>query len=485
MGLLATVLFINLTLALARVIYILKTPLDLSPEEAQYWDWSRHLDLSYYSKPPMVAYLNFITTHLLGNTELAVRITPVLLSFLLSVITFFFVKRLFDNKTAFLAAVLPNMFVGYSINSLLMTTDAPFIFFWALSVIFVYFASQRDSLRLWLAVGLFSGLAFLSKYPAVFLLPLALAYMAIYERKRLMSPKPYVSIPIAFLLSLPVLVWNVQRDFVSFKHVSTLGTKSGGFKAEHILNYIGGQVLLLSGVFFLLLVWAWYLSLRSKDRKLVFLTLFSLPVFAFFLILSVRKEVYANWAGFGYFTGGILVAYVFRKFLDRFPRLALSSLFLPLTLIVLVHYTPLLDEIGLGRILPPKRDPLKFLVGWKELGADVNKVYTGRELVLSNKYQIAAEMAFYVRGNPRTFVLHSGERRNQYDLWKHMLRDYVGRDAIFVSYETIPANILASFEGIKSHRLLRIYWRGQEIRRFHIYTLRKFSGRVKELIKGY
>src|ERR1700741_1963750 len=32
-------------------------PLDLSPDEAHYWDWSRHLDWSYYSKGPLVAYL--------------------------------------------------------------------------------------------------------------------------------------------------------------------------------------------------------------------------------------------------------------------------------------------------------------------------------------------------------------------------------------------------------------------------------------------
>src|SRR5262245_32109308 len=31
--------------------------LDLAPDEAHYWDWSRHLDWSYYSKGPLVAYL--------------------------------------------------------------------------------------------------------------------------------------------------------------------------------------------------------------------------------------------------------------------------------------------------------------------------------------------------------------------------------------------------------------------------------------------
>jgi len=87
------VLGFNLLLFLFRVLYVLYSPLDLTPEEAQYWDWSRHLDLSYYSKPPMVAYANFLTTSLLGNTELAVRITPIVLSFLMAIFTYFLKRR--------------------------------------------------------------------------------------------------------------------------------------------------------------------------------------------------------------------------------------------------------------------------------------------------------------------------------------------------------------------------------------------------------
>src|SRR3954452_24807289 len=47
-----------LTAALGHVFYLVNNPpLDLAPDEAHYWDWSRHLDWSYYSKGPLVAYL--------------------------------------------------------------------------------------------------------------------------------------------------------------------------------------------------------------------------------------------------------------------------------------------------------------------------------------------------------------------------------------------------------------------------------------------
>src|SRR4030066_1654388 len=47
----STILFLSLiALTLFRYYYILTGPLDLSPDEAEYWTWSRRLDLSYYEK---------------------------------------------------------------------------------------------------------------------------------------------------------------------------------------------------------------------------------------------------------------------------------------------------------------------------------------------------------------------------------------------------------------------------------------------------
>jgi len=182
------VLLFNIALLIFRILYVLYYPMDLTPEEAQYWDWSRHLDLSYYSKPPMVAYLNYFSSSILGHTELAVRIVPILLSFALTLFTYFFAKRLFDERVGIISATLPQMSVGFSINSILMTTDAPFIFFWALSLIVLWFSVEYGKTIHWILLGILSGFAFLSKYTAVFLLPLGIFYTFLY-RKELFKEK--------------------------------------------------------------------------------------------------------------------------------------------------------------------------------------------------------------------------------------------------------------------------------------------------------
>ena len=61
-----------------RLWYLQQGYLELSPDEAHYWEWSRRLDWSYYSKGPFVAYLIALSTAIGGATELFVRLPAVL-----------------------------------------------------------------------------------------------------------------------------------------------------------------------------------------------------------------------------------------------------------------------------------------------------------------------------------------------------------------------------------------------------------------------
>jgi len=468
------VLLFNIALLIFRILYVLYYPMDLTPEEAQYWDWSRHLDLSYYSKPPMVAYLNYFSSSILGHTELAVRIVPILLSFALSLFTYFFAKRLFDERVGIISATLPQMSVGFSINSILMTTDAPFIFFWALSLIVLWFSVEYGKTIHWILLGILSGFAFLSKYTAVFLLPLGIFYTFLYKKELFKEKKPYLSIAIAFLMSLPVLYWNYKHEFVSLKHVSTLATKGAStINPNHLLEFLGGQILLVSVIPFFFILKGWLFG--WKEKALAFLTVFSLPVFVFFLIMAFVKRVEANWPGFAYFSGFLIASYYLSK-----SRLLYPTYLFSFCLFILLHFSPILDKIGFSKLVPPQKDPVKVGIGWEALGKEVSKLYRGDEIVLSPFYQISAELAFYVKGNPRTYCINLGRRMNQYDLWRDGMREYVGKDGIYVSYFPIDQRVLKGFDGIIDYRVFPVYWRGKKIREFHIYKLKGYNGNIEE-----
>src|SRR5664280_2033443 len=93
-------------LSIFRVLYIIYGPFELSADEAHYWTWSRHLDWSYYSKGPMIAWLIYAGTQLFGNNELGVRAFAVVCSALSSIILFSLGREMYDDKTGFWAAVL-------------------------------------------------------------------------------------------------------------------------------------------------------------------------------------------------------------------------------------------------------------------------------------------------------------------------------------------------------------------------------------------
>jgi 4-amino-4-deoxy-L-arabinose transferase-like glycosyltransferase len=56
-------------IALIEIVTVFYFPLELHSEEAQYWVWSKRLQLSYYSKPPLIAYLNWISTSIFAYSD--------------------------------------------------------------------------------------------------------------------------------------------------------------------------------------------------------------------------------------------------------------------------------------------------------------------------------------------------------------------------------------------------------------------------------
>ena len=93
-----TALLISLLgLSLFRIYYITHGVIDLSPDEAHYWEWSRRLDLSYYSKGPMIAYLIALGTAIFGDNVFGIRVMAVVSSALSSIFLYLLGKKLLTS----------------------------------------------------------------------------------------------------------------------------------------------------------------------------------------------------------------------------------------------------------------------------------------------------------------------------------------------------------------------------------------------------
>jgi undecaprenyl-diphosphatase len=473
--------------------YIASGIIDLAPDEAHYWEWSRRLDWSYYSKGPMVAYLIAGSTRLGGNTEFFVRLPAVLLALGTGLAVYALTRELFrSDRAAFLAVLILALIPIYSAGSVLMTIDAPLMFFWAFGALAFWNATEsRDGIGWWIVAGSALGLGLLSKYTMALFAPCALLYLWGRSNRRvpLDAKGPYAAGVVALLLFLPVLVWNAQQDWVSLRHVfaqAGLAGEAGDSPASTFFEFLGSQFGVVSPLLFSALAFAGMRGCRpaapERDDRFLFLGLFSVPVLAFFLLWSIHSKVQANWAAPAYLTAAVAFAGWCEAALDRKRAAAILSLVLApaVFMVTVLHFPVILDRMGID--LPPRFDITRRLQGWKELGLAVGALMEAPEnhgvFLLSDTYQIAGEMAFYVPGQPRAYNVNLGRRMNQYDIWGG-LEKLEHRDALFVAAGDVDAPPALTCGALRKLHVVRPVYRGHPAQVFSIFKCGDYRGVVE------
>ncbi|HEA47480.1 MAG TPA: glycosyltransferase family 39 protein [bacterium] len=470
-------LILLLSFIIFRLFYIKR--FNLSPDEAYYWCWSQNLSLSYYDHPPMVAYLIFFFTWLGENSEFFVRLSSVLVSFALTIFVYLLARDIFKSKgVGFFSALLLNIIPGFSIGGIIITPDIPLLFFWALAFYFLYQVVKKDNKNLWYPLGISLGLGLLSKYNMVLFLLCALIFLLLSKenRKWFRCKEPYLALLIAFLIFLPVIIWNYNHGWVSFIKQFGHGLGKKGSSLVNLGAYLGSQAGIVSPFLFFGLLWAMIKSLgsgiREKRDDLLLLSCFSLPIFLFFLLTSLRSKVEANWPAVGYFAAVIAFTGLMSGIKKKRKRIFLILLVFISSFILtgVVHYPSLLH-------LPPKIDPINRLYGWKQLGEKVNEVKRemGEEaFIFAPRHQLASEIAFYTDNKYQTYDL-DGE--NRYNYWGKA--DFlIGKDAIFVAPQSYDKalTILSHFTSFREEEPYKIYRNKQLIKTFSIYRCYYYKG---------
>jgi undecaprenyl-diphosphatase len=255
--------------------------------------------------------------------------------------------------------------------------------------------------------------------------------------------------------------------------------------AKTFLEFLGSQFGVVSPLLFPALVFGVIRSCRpgvaGKDDRFLFLGLFSVPVLAFFLLWSIYSKVQANWAAPAYLTAAVALAGWCESVLDRRrAALILSLLLFPAVFVVSVlHFPVVLDRLGVD--LPPRLDITRRLHGWKELGSAVGALLQRPEnhgvFLLSDTYQIAGELAFYVPGQPRVYNVNLGRRMNQYDIWGG-LEKLEHRDALFITWGDVDAPRAAACGAMRKLQVVRPEYRGHPAQVFSIFRCDDYRGVV-------
>lgn len=502
----ATILAVTLGgLTLIRVYYILHGPLNLSPDEAHYWEWSRRLDWSYYSKGPMIAWLTAAGTALFGNTVFGVRFFAPVLSALGSLVLYRFVISMYSasgtdqtrvKDIALASSVLLQIVPLFAPFGVVFTIDSPFVFFWILGLAVFWQAlvkrPEDKPVTEWLVVGAVIGLGLLTKYTMAFFIGSAFLLLLFSEKRFwLRTPYPYAALAISLIIFSPVIYWNFQNDWVTVRHTAGQAHIAAGFmlSLRSFADFAGSQIGIVTPLLFGLMCTAfWQVRAFRSDPAGRYLLWFTVPIVLFFFLKSIQGKVQPNWAMTGYVTGLVAIS---ARYWSWSPADApagpkwrmgfLAGAVLAFAVTVAAYVAPFTHQV------PVDVDPAARMQGWRELGKEVGRVADSmggadKLLIMSDSYQEASELAFYIPGQPKTFCIVNGRRMNQYDLWPDIntYADELRRkgvkplNGIFIQYSAgeLPPAVLDAFDRFEK-KLVQVYDRGRLLR---VHTVTRCYG---------
>ncbi len=505
---------------LLHLLYLLFfCPLNLAPDEAHYWDWSRHLDWSYYSKGPMVSWLIRSSLELFGPISLAisgsempaVRFPAVICGTLLVWGIYVLTMKATNNSYAGLGVVIISVSIPpIAAAGSLITIDAPYTCAWVWGLVFGYMALFENKSWAWLAAGVTIGFGILAKYTMVLWIGSLACFFLFTPNYRIyfIKPGPWVLGLSAAFCSLPILIWNIQNHWISFHHVSALAGMHEGPRIQWLgpLTYIGQQFGLLLGYWFILWSWAiWHFRpWNQEDPKKQFLWWMSAITFLVFFGFSPKTgggEM--NWPVTAYLSGLVLMILLIQEIIagqNKFLQ-ACCKIFIPtfilfgLAISILMHQSewirPLFllfaDKPSASNPFPLRKfDPTCRLRGWISVAKEIDRLRdqftasTGKELVLvGGSWNVPGEIGFYCKGHPQAYSLGlmNGDRHSQYDLWHNPIdhpEDFLGKDFLVIGIVSPTAR--KAFDSVEELPCFWYYENGQPISVWQFHICKGFKG---------
>ncbi|HUO91397.1 MAG TPA: glycosyltransferase family 39 protein [Rhizomicrobium sp.] len=464
---------------LFRIVILVVSPLELYPDEAQYWWWAQTPALGYFSKPPLIAWIIGATTAIFGDSEWAIRLAMPLLHGGAALLLFAIGRTSVPKApaVAFWSALAYLTLPGVSYSSTLASTDGPLLFFWALALLAFLKAVQTGTWRWAVLCGAALGLGILAKYAMLFFLAGAVlaVLMSRDVRRFVVGWGGVVAAVMAILIAAPNAAWNVAHHFATLEHTATNADwMRAQISPAHLVEFLAGQF----GVFGPILMAAWLAALwrltrRTRTREEVALAAFSVAPLALITIQAFVADANANWAATAFVAA---VPLAIAELLEHWPRLVLWASFalhgalLALLSAVLV-WPVAADRLGLGNVF-------KRQEGWRFLAEAVSGEFAHGEYgaIATDNRSVTAELLYYLHphGLPVRIWDPDRDSHNHFDMTMR-LSSPAPRTLLVVEPEN-EAEVLATFESKRLVEHVDAPVGGRHIRRLDLYDAAGYSG---------
>jgi len=459
-----------------RIAVLIATPLNLGPDEAQYWSWSLTPAFGYFSKPPMIAWLIGATTGICGDGEACIRIAAPLMHAGTACLVFLAARALYDETVGLWAAAAYALMPGTTFSSLLITTDVPLLFFWTLAL--WSFAELRRAPKIgWaIALGVSLDLGLLSKYAMLyFILGLAIALLPTRKGRSLaISRWGLIAAASATLVFAPNVLWNLAHSFATVTHTAS----NANWTAERLFNiakageFIAAQAGIIGPIAAVMLISGFIKGWRDRnlDHPDALLLSLSLPILAIITAQAFISRANANWAAPAFIALAILIsAWGVRQ--RRTPWLAANiavNALLALALSILAVSPAVVAAVG-------QENSVKRLRGWNEAGRSIVALASSAPFtaILSDDREDMASLYYYTRA--RAHPLRMWPKKiagNEYEASYPLALDEAS-NVLFVTRRSDPKDVLDAFA--KKERIATLETRldVKRTRVFFLYALKE------------
>jgi len=384
----------------------------LIPDETYYWQYAQHMDLSFYDHPPMVAWLIWFGTAVVGHNEFGVRIGALLCGSITLGYLYALAQNLYDKSTAMrtllLLAILP---LGFG-SGLLMTPDAPLVAAWAATLYYMERALVAGQRTAWLGMGIAFGAGLLSKYTIGLLGIAALVFVILDPAARRWMKRfhPYLAALLALLLFSPVIIWNYENDWASFAFQSNqLLTDRHEFAVHFLIFHI---LVLLTPIGFAAALLALFSNKPSEDRpferrRQLFVQIFTGVPFCIFFAISTFETPRFHWTGPIWLAVLPAIAWMIGQTdqVSAFARRIQASWRLTIISCIFV-YAFVLHYVVLGIPGVPYHMFTEHYF-WRETAGEITQIaaevkhQTGQEPIIvgMSKWSVASALYFYTHGD--------------------------------------------------------------------------------------
>jgi 4-amino-4-deoxy-L-arabinose transferase-like glycosyltransferase len=222
-------------------------------DELYFLACARHLSWGFVDQPPFVPAMAWLVTHLVGTSAVSLRILPALAGGGAVVLTALMARELGGGRTAqviaaIAAATSPQVLATFHT----LSTAAFDQFFWAAICFTVLRLLRTNDRRLWLAVGVLTGVGLMNKLSVAFLIfGLTVGLVIGRQTRALRSSWFWGGAAIAVAIWMPNLIWNAEHQWAALQMMRSLHEENSGIGAS--LGFVPSQLIVVGPV--LVVLW--------------------------------------------------------------------------------------------------------------------------------------------------------------------------------------------------------------------------------------